>query len=66
MSRNDVVLVWEFFKVSAVHKSKEQCKLCNALLSRGGKSSLTYNMSNLIKHPEFRPWKPSCWPQLIR
>jgi len=52
MSRNSVV--WEFFDVSAVNQSKAQCKLCNALLSRGGKGSSTYNTSNLIKHLDQR------------
>jgi len=48
MSRNSAV--WEFFEVSAVDKSKAKCKLCNSLLSRGGKGTSSYNTSNLIKH----------------
>jgi hypothetical protein len=48
MSHNSVV--WRFFEISAVNSSRAKCKLCNASLSRGGKTA--YNTSNLRKHLE--------------
>jgi len=43
-------IVWEFFDVSAADESKAKCKLCQSLISHGGKGTSTYNTSNLMKH----------------
>lgn len=48
MSSNSIV--WEFFDVSAVDESKAKCRLCNSMISHGGKGTATYNTSNLMKH----------------
>ena len=41
--------LWEFYEVSTVDSSKAKCKICSFMISRGGKASVTYNTSNMIK-----------------
>ncbi|XP_023662393.2 zinc finger BED domain-containing protein 4-like [Paramormyrops kingsleyae] len=42
--------VWNYFKVNEDDKTKADCKLCSAKLSRGGSKGSAFNTSNLIKH----------------
>lgn len=42
--------VWRYFKVNDEDKSRAECKLCSAKVSRGGEKSCSFNTSNLIKH----------------
>lgn len=42
--------MWRFFKVDENDRSKAECNICKAKLSRGGLNTSTYNTSNLIKH----------------
>ncbi len=42
--------LWRFFKINDSDKSKADCKLCTAKLSRGGATTSSYNTSILIKH----------------
>ncbi|XP_035772202.1 uncharacterized protein LOC118455981 [Neolamprologus brichardi] len=48
--RRDMSAVWNFFKVNENDKTKADCKLCSAKLSRGGSKGSAFNTSNLIKH----------------
>ncbi|XP_077101521.1 zinc finger BED domain-containing protein 4-like [Siphateles boraxobius] len=42
--------VWNYFKVNEDDKTKADCKLCSAKLSRRGSKGSAFNTSNLIKH----------------
>lgn len=42
--------VWEYFRVREDDRSKADCKLCSAKVSRGGRENTSFNTSNLIKH----------------
>lgn len=42
--------VWTYFKIRDDDRSKADCKLCAAKVSRGGKENTSFNTSNLIKH----------------
>src|SRR4029434_2566975 len=42
--------IWAHFKINDDDRSKAQCKICTATVSRGGKESTLFNTSNLIKH----------------
>ena len=42
--------IWAHFKINDDDRSKAQCKICTATVSRGGKESTSFNASNLIKH----------------
>src|SRR4029434_3177634 len=42
--------MWAHFKINDDDRSKAQCKICTATVSRGGKESTLFNTSNLIKH----------------
>ncbi|KAI2668488.1 Zinc finger BED domain-containing protein 4 [Labeo rohita] len=48
--RRDMSAVWNYFKVNEDDKTKADCKLCSAKLSRGGSKGSAFNTSNLIKH----------------
>ena len=42
--------IWAYFKIKDDDRSKAECKICNAMGSRGGKESTSFNTSILIKH----------------
>ncbi|KAL1249064.1 hypothetical protein QQF64_022382 [Cirrhinus molitorella] len=42
--------IWEYFKLKDDDRSKAVCKIGTASVSRGGKQSISFNTSNLIKH----------------
>src|SRR4029434_1231965 len=42
--------IWAHFKINDDDRSKAQCKICTATVSRGGKESTSFNTSNLIIH----------------
>ena len=41
--------IWAHFKINDDDRSRAQCKICTATVSRGGKESTLFNTSNLIK-----------------
>ena len=41
---------WKFFDVDQKDQSKAVCKLCEASISRGGKSSKTFTTTNMLNH----------------
>src|SRR4029434_4505205 len=42
--------IWAHFKINDDDRSKAQCKICTATVSRGEQESPLLNTSNLIKH----------------
>ena len=42
--------IWEYLKIKDDDRSKAECKICYATVSRGGKESTYFNTSNMIKH----------------
>src|SRR4029434_4189580 len=46
--------MWAHFKINDEDRSKAQCKICTATVSRGGKERTLFNTSNLIKHLKTR------------
>lgn len=41
---------WKYFDVNPKNKNTSICKLCEAIISRGGKSSKTFTTSNMLNH----------------
>src|SRR4029434_7355358 len=46
--------MWAHFKINDDDRSRAQCKICTATVSRGRKESTLFNTSNLIKHLKTR------------
>ena len=43
-------IVWQFFDICPDNEGKGMCRLCNAVLSRGGKNTKSYGTSAFINH----------------
>ena len=50
MARRVTSGIWKHFSVNAADESKACCKICEESVSRGGRSTQSYNTSNLRKH----------------
>lgn len=44
--------VWKYFNLKEEKSPTVECKICNALVSRGGSAVGRFNTTNLIKHLE--------------
>uniref|UniRef100_A0A1X7UC61 BED-type domain-containing protein n=1 Tax=Amphimedon queenslandica TaxID=400682 RepID=A0A1X7UC61_AMPQE len=49
--------IWAFYSVSPNDSSKAVCHTCKEQVSRGGKTSRSFNTTNLRKHLEIHPDK---------
>ena len=43
-------LCWKCFDVNPKNKNTAVCKLCQAIISRGGKSAKTFTTTNMLNH----------------
>ena len=41
---------WKYFDVNPKNKNTSLCKLCQAIISRGGKSAKTFTTTNMLNH----------------
>ena len=41
---------WKYFYVNPKNENTSVCKLCQAIISRGGKSAKTFIMINMLNH----------------
>ena len=41
---------WKYFDVSTKNKNTSVCKLCQVIISRGGKSAKTFMTTNMLNH----------------
>lgn len=41
---------WKYFDVNPKNQNTSACKLCQAIISRGGKSAKTFTMTNTLNH----------------
>lgn len=49
-SNNPKSIVWKFYDLVKTDTSNVKCKLCEKLISRGGKEGKTHNTTNMNKH----------------
>ena len=48
-------IIWTFFSICETDNTKAICGTCQEKMSRGGKSSKSFNTTNLRKHMELHP-----------
>ena len=41
---------WKYFDVNPKNKNTAVCKLCQAIISKGGKSAKTFTTTNMLNH----------------
>ncbi len=41
---------WKYFDVNPKNKNTSVCKLCQTIISRGGKSAKTFTTTNMLNH----------------